>query len=90
MEDKQTVEEAIKEMFSFPKIEDPNINESVRAVSSMLYICAMAVIRSKSRKREGWRSIELMQEAFLYFLASQSGPRPEEKNPEQPELIAVP
>jgi hypothetical protein len=79
-EQTQTIESVISEMFTYNKIENPEINEKAKAMASVLHVAAMTVIKSGSRQREGMRAIELMQEAFLYYLSSQASPPVKEES----------
>ena len=72
LEQQAQVKKWLQEMFSFPKIENAQINEYVTGMASLLRACATMVIKTESRQREGMKAIEAMQQALLYYISSQS------------------
>ena len=79
----------ILEAFSFIKCEDEKLNERVHAFASLLHTAAMMVIRSESRKGEGFECIKYLELAFLYYKESQFRKRfdTEEKEEETSRII---
>ena len=61
----------ILEAFSFIKCEDEKLNERVHAMGSLLHTASMMVVRSESRKGEGFEAIKYLELAFLYYKESQ-------------------
>jgi hypothetical protein len=61
----------ILEAFSFIKCEDEKLNERVHAMASLLHTASMMVVRSESRKGEGFEAIKYLELAFLYYKESQ-------------------
>ena len=79
----------ILEAFSFIKCEDEKLNERVHAFASLLHTAAMMVIKSESRKGEGFECIKYLELGFLYYKESQFRKRfdTEEKEEEVPRII---
>lgn len=78
----------ILEAFSFIKCEDEKLNERVHAMASLLHTAAMMVIRSESRKGEGFEAIKYMELAFLFYRESQFRKRfDKEEEKEEPSRI---
>ena len=61
----------ILEAFSFIKCEDATLNERVHAMASLLHTASMMVIRSESRKGEGFECIKYLELAFMYYSNAQ-------------------
>jgi len=59
---------AVLEAFTFIKSGDETLNERVHAMASLLHTAAMMVIKSESRKGEGFECIKYLE------LASWGGP----------------
>jgi hypothetical protein len=80
---------SILEAFSFHKCEDETLNERVHAFASLLHTASMMVIKSESRKGEGFEAIKHMELAFFYYRESQFRKRfdTEEKEEETPRII---
>jgi hypothetical protein len=81
---------AILEAFSFIKCEDEKLNERVHAMASLLHTASMMVVRSESRKGEGFEAIRYLEMAFLYYKESQFRKRfdKEEEKEEAPRIIS--
>ena len=78
----------ILEAFSFIKCEDEKLNERVHAMASLLHTACMMVIRSESRKGEGFEAIKYLELAFLYYKESQFRKRFDTKEEEEaPRII---
>jgi hypothetical protein len=80
---------SILEAFSFIKCEDEKLNERVHAMASLLHTASMMVIKSESRKGEGFEAIRYLETAFLYYKESQFRKRfdKEEEKEEAPRII---
>jgi hypothetical protein len=78
------VKEWLKQKFSVPAIRNSQINELVTGMASLLHAAATMVIKSGSKQAEGGKAIDLMQEALLYYMASQSYERPAPEAVEEP------
>ena len=79
----------ILEAFSFIKCEDEKLNERVHAMASLLHTAAMMVVRSESRKGEGFEAIRYLEMAFLYYKESQFRKRfDKEEEEEAPRIIS--
>ncbi len=79
---------AILEAFSFIKCEDEKLNERVHAMASLLHTAAMMVVRSESRKGEGFEAIKYLEIAFLYYKESQFRKRFDKQEEEAPSIIS--
>ena len=62
---------AVLEAFTFIKSGDETLNERVHAMASLLHTAAMMVIKSESRKGEGFEAIRYLEMAFLYYTQAQ-------------------
>ena len=80
---------AVMEAFTFIKSADETLNERVHAMASLLHTAAMMVIKSESRKGEGFECIKYLELSFLYYKESQFRKRfdTEEKEEETPRII---
>jgi hypothetical protein len=79
----------ILEAFSFIKCEDEKLNERVHAMASLLHTAAMMVVRSESRKGEGFECIRYLETAFLYYKESQFRKRFDKQEEEEaPRIIS--
>jgi hypothetical protein len=79
----------IMEAFSFIKCEDEKLNERVHAMASLLHTASMMVVRSESRKGEGFEAIKYLELAFLYYKESQFRKRfDKEEEEEAPRIIS--
>jgi len=81
---------AVMEAFTFIKSGDETLNERVHAMGSLLHTAAMMVIRSESRKGEGFEAIKYLELAFMYYQNSQFRKRfdqPDEEKDNQPVLF---
>jgi hypothetical protein len=79
---------AILEAFSFIKCEDEKLNERVHAMASLLHTASMMVIKSESRKGEGFECIKYLELAFLFYRESQFRKRfDKEEEKEEPSRI---
>jgi hypothetical protein len=78
----------ILEAFSFIKCEDEKLNERVHAMASLLHTAAMMVVRSESRKGEGFEAIKYLEIAFLYYKESQFRKRFDKQEEEAPSIIS--
>jgi hypothetical protein len=81
---------SILEAFSFHKCDDETLNERVHAMASLLHTASMMVIKSESRKGEGFEAIKHMELAFFYYRESQFRKRfdKEEEKEEAPRIIS--
>ena len=79
---------SILEAFSFHKCEDETLNERVHAMASLFNTAIMMVVRSESRKGEGFEAIKHMELAFFYYRESQFRKRfDKEEEKEEPSRI---
>ena len=79
----------ILESFSFIKCEDEKLNERVHARGSLLHTASMMVVRSESRKGEGFEAIKYLELAFLYYKESQFRKRFDKQEEEEaPRIIS--
>lgn len=79
---------AVLEAFTFIKSADETLNERVHAMASLLHTAAMMVIRSESRKGEGFEAIRYLEMAFLYYTQAQFRKRfDKEEEKEEPSRI---
>lgn len=80
---------AVMEAFTFIKSGDETLNERVHAMGSLLHTAAMMVIRSESRKGEGFEAIKYLELAFMYYQNAQFRKRfdTEEPKEEAPRII---
>jgi hypothetical protein len=78
----------ILEAFSFHKCDDETLNERVHAMASLLHTAAMMVIKSESRKGEGFEAIRYMEMAFLYYRESQFRKRFDKQEEEVSRIIS--
>ena len=80
---------AILEAFTFIKSADETLNERVHAMASLLHTASMMVIKSESRKGEGFEAIRYLEMAFLYYTQAQFRKRfdTEEEKEEAPRII---
>jgi hypothetical protein len=81
---------SILEAFSFIKCEDEKLNERVHAMASLLHTASMMVIKSESRKGEGFECIKYLELAFMYYQNAQFRKRfdePEKEKDNQPLLF---
>jgi hypothetical protein len=79
---------AVMEAFTFIKSGDETLNERVHAMASLLHTAAMMVVRSESRKGEGFEAIRYLETAFLYYKESQFRKRFDtEEEKEEPSRI---
>ena len=79
---------SILEAFSFIKCEDEKLNERVHAMASLLHTASMMVIKSESRKGDGFEDIRYLETAFLYYKESQFRKRfDKEEEKEEPSRI---
>lgn len=81
---------AVMEAFTFIRSADETLNERVHAMASLLHTAAMMVIKSESRKGEGFEAIRYLEMAFLYYTQSQFRKRfdKEEQKEETPRIIS--
>lgn len=81
---------AVLEAFTFIKSADETLNERVHAMASLLHTAAMMVIKSESRKGEGFEAIRYLEMAFLYYTQAQFRKRfdKEEEKEETPRIIS--
>jgi hypothetical protein len=81
---------AVLEAFTFIKSGDETLNERVHAMASLLHTAAMMVIKSESRKGEGFEAIRYLEMAFLYYTQAQFRKRfdTEEEKEEAPRIIS--
>ena len=80
---------SILEAFSFQKCDDETLNERVHAMASLLHTASMMVIKSESRKGEGFECIKYLELAFMYYQNAQFRKRfdTEEEKEEAPRII---
>lgn len=79
---------SILEAFSFIKCEDEKLNERVHAMASLLHTASMMVIKSESRKGEGFECIKYLELAFMYYQNAQFRKRFDtEEEKEEPSRI---
>jgi len=78
----------ILEAFSFHKCDDEKLNERVHAMASLLHTAAMMVIKSESRKGEGFEAIRYMEMAFLFYRESQFRKRFDKQEEEVSRIIS--
>ena len=79
---------AVLEAFTFIKSGDETLNERVHAMASLLHTASMMVVRSESRKGEGFEAIKYLELAFLYYKESQFRKRfDKEEEKEEPSRI---
>jgi hypothetical protein len=81
---------AVMEAFTFIKSGDETLNERVHAMASLLHTAATIVIRSESRKGEGFECIKYLELAFMYYQNAQFRKRfdkEEEEKDNQPLLF---
>jgi hypothetical protein len=79
---------AVLEAFTFIKSADETLNERVHAMASLLHTAAMMVVRSESRKGEGFEAIKYLETAFLYYKESQFRKRFDKQEEEAPSIIS--
>jgi hypothetical protein len=70
------VKEWLKNKFAVPAAKNEQVNELITGMASLLHAAATMVIKSGSKQAEGGKAIDLMQEALLYYVASQAYERP--------------
>jgi hypothetical protein len=81
---------AVMEAFTFIRCQDETLNERVHAMGSLLHTASMMVIRSESRKGEGFECIKYLELAFMYYQNAQFRKRfdePEKEKDNQPLLF---
>ena len=80
---------AVLEAFTFIKSADETLNERVHAMASLLHTASMMVIKSESRKGEGFECIKYLELAFLYYTQAQFRKRYDKDEPkeEEPRII---
>ena len=79
---------SILEAFSFHKCDDETLNERVHAMASLLHTASMMVIKSESRKGEGFECIKYLELAFMYYQNAQFRKRfDKEEEKEEPSRI---
>ena len=83
LEAQEAVKQWLKDKFSFSRITNDKVNELVTGMASLLHAAATMVIKSGSKQSEGGKAIDCMQNALLYYIASQSFPREETQVEEQ-------
>jgi hypothetical protein len=80
---------AVLEAFTFIKSADETLNERVHAMASLLHTAAMMVIKSESRKGEGFEAIRYLEMAFLYYTQAQFRKRFDKQEEEEaPRIIS--
>lgn len=80
---------AVMEAFTFIKSADETLNERVHAMASLLHTAAMMVIKSESRKGEGFECIRYLEMAFLYYTQAQFRKRFDKQEEEEaPRIIS--
>jgi hypothetical protein len=57
-------------------------------MASLLHTAAMMVVRSESRKGEGFEAIKYLEIAFLYYKESQFRKRFDKQEEEAPSIIS--
>ena len=77
------------EAFTFHKCGIDVIDERCHAMGSLLHTASQMVIRSESRKGEGFECIRHLEMAMFYYIASQQRKSfdKEEEKPEEPRII---
>lgn len=80
---------SVMEAFTFIKSGDETLNERVHAMASLLHTAAMMVIKSESRKGEGFEAIRYLETAFLYYKESQFRKRFDKEEEDKP-LVFTP
>jgi hypothetical protein len=70
------VKEWLKQKFAVPAAKNEQVNELITGMASLLHAAATMVIKSGSKQQEGGKAIDLLQEALLYYVASQAYERP--------------
>ena len=70
------VKEWLKQKFAVPAAKNEQVNELITGMASLLHAAATMVIKSGSKQAEGGKAIDLMQEALLFYVASQAYERP--------------
>jgi hypothetical protein len=81
---------AVMEAFTFIRCQDETLNERVHAMASLLHTASMMVIKSESRKGEGFECIKYLELAFMYYQNAQFRKRfdePEKEKDNQPLLF---
>jgi hypothetical protein len=80
---------SVMEAFTFIKSGDETLNERVHAMASLLHTASMMVIKSESRKGEGFEAIRYLELAFMYYQNAQFRKRfdKEEEKEEAPRII---
>jgi len=76
---------AVMEAFTFIKSGDETLNERVHAMASLLHTASMMVIKSESRKGEGFECIRYLELAFMYYQNAQFRKRFDEPEKEKEE-----
>lgn len=76
---------AILEAFTFIKSADETLNERVHAMASLLHTASMMVIKSESRKGEGFECIKYLELAFLFYTQAQFRKRFDTEEPKEEE-----
>ena len=76
---------SILEAFSFHKCDDETLNERVHAMASLLHTASMMVIKSESRKGEGFECIKYLELAFMYYSNAQFRKRFDTEEPKEEE-----
>jgi hypothetical protein len=80
---------AVMEAFTFIRCQDETLNERVHAMASLLHTAAMMVIKSESRKGEGFEAIRYLEMAFLYYTQAQFRKRFDKQEEEEaPRIIS--
>jgi hypothetical protein len=74
---------AVLEAFTFIKSGDETLNERVHAMASLLHTAAMMVIKSESRKGEGFEAIRYLEMAFLFYTQAQFRKRFDTEEPKE-------
>ena len=83
LEAQEAVKKWLRDKFSFPRITNEKVNELVTGMASLLHAAATMVVKSDSKQAEGGKAIDAMQNALLYYIASQSYQREETPAEEQ-------
>jgi len=80
---------SVMEAFTFIRCQDETLNERVHAMASLLHTASMMVIKSESRKGEGFEAIRYLELAFMYYQNAQFRKRfdKEEEKEEAPRII---
>ena len=76
---------AVLEAFTFIKSADETLNERVHAMASLLHTASMMVIKSESRKGEGFECIKYLELAFLFYTQAQFRKRFDTEEPKEEE-----